>query len=529
MYRRLLSLLSVSLVVATACAPSAAPTTPNAPTAASNSGAPAPTQKPAVEQKLTVGISNIVNTLDQHAQIGLNGRRYDIFDPLIMPDDYGVPKPGIATSWKTTDPTTWVFTIRTDMKFHDGTMLTAEDVKYSYDRAVDPARKLAMATRLSNLESTAAPDAKTVTVKTKQPDPLLLKRLMTVAIVPKAYTERVGDVEFGQKPIGTGPFKVKEWKPNDSLTLVAFDENPLRKPILRELTFRQIVEPSAKIAGLQTGDLDYIQLIPIDQADRVKQAGFELLISKGGASYGFTVDPVYNDGPVDGPTASKLVRQALNYAVDKEAIAKNVYKGLTKPEAQLAQETTFGYNPNLKPYPYDPKKAKELLAQAGYPNGFKTKIETYAAVAEGGAMALLIQQNLKDVGIEAEIANLEAAVWRDKFYNIQPRAPIYFVPLNNSPFWDADASIVWFWGKNESNRHYNNPEFNAAYEASRSELDPDKRKALLQKALAVMYEDPPFLWVVSSVGISAYNPKKVKGFVADAVEEQRYDRLEKIG
>jgi peptide/nickel transport system substrate-binding protein len=195
----------------------------------------------------------------------------------------------------------------------------------------------------------------------------------------------------------------------------------------------------------------------------------------------------------------------------------------------LAQEVTFGYNPNVKPYPYDPAKAKQLLAEAGYASGFKTKMETATVLAEIQPMALLVQQNLKDVGIEVEIATLETAVWRDKFYNLQPRAPIYFIPLNNSPFWDADASLNWFWSKNTSNRHYNNPAFDAAYEASRVEIDVNKRRDALQRAIAVMSEDPPFLWMVSSAGASAFNPKKLKGFVPGAVEEPRYDLLEKIG
>src|SRR5262249_3595735 len=146
--------------------------------------------------------------------------------------------------------------------------------------------------------------------------------------------------QFGVAPIGSGPFKVKEWKPNDSLSLVAFDEHPFRKPILRELTIKYVPEASARVAGLKTGGLDQTNSIPLHQVDGLQALGMTINNSSAGASYGFSIDPVLNDKPIDAPTVNLKVRQAINYAVDKESIAKNVFRGQTKPEAQLAQEPT---------------------------------------------------------------------------------------------------------------------------------------------------------------------------------------------
>jgi peptide/nickel transport system substrate-binding protein len=515
-----LTLTFVSLLALVACTPSPPP--------APASGVA--TTQPAVEQTATIGMSSLANTLDPHAQLGVNGRRYDLYDCLVLPDPKGEPQPAIATAWKTLDDNTWQFTIRSDMKWHDGTPLTAGDVKFSFDRALDPARKLVASSRLTTIDSVSVGDPTTILIKTKAPDPVMLRRLAQFSIVPQAYLDRVGDQVFANKPVGSGPFQLKEWVPGDHITLTAFSEHPFRKPILKEFTIKQIPAASARVAGLQTGALDYANAIPLDQVDLLKNAGFETVVATAGVSIGYFMDTVHNDQPIGSPTADRRIRLAINYAVDKDTIAKQIYHGYTKPEGQLAQSETFGYDPNISPFPYDPAKAKQLLADAGYANGFKVIMESGVSTPELQPMALAVQQNLRDVGIDVEIQVLaDSGVMRDKFYNIQPRAPLFAIPLNNSPFMDADASINWFWSKNVSNRHYNNPDFDRVYEASRSELDTAKRRTLLQQALGILHDDPPFLYVVSSAQSDLYAPKRLKGASIGVESELRFDKLEKIG
>jgi peptide/nickel transport system substrate-binding protein len=294
------------------------------------------------------------------------------------------------------------------------------------------------------------------------------------------------------------------------------------------VTIRHVPEPSARVAGLRTGELDLADTIPIDQADGLKSAGFNIIQIDAGNSTGFWIDTVTGDRPRTTPVANKLVRQALNYAIDREPMVKNIYKGYTKVEqGQPIQPETFGYHPNLKPYPFDQAKAKQLLAQAGYANGFKIKAEgLFGQSQESNASILYIQDQLKQVGVELEIVNLaEYAVFRDKFYGVQERGDLFAPGLINTPAMDADFSLVWFWsGQTAGTRHYNNPEFDRWYVASTTEMDETKRKEAIWKALEVFHEDPPWLFALQGTALWAYNGK-VKNAERRTDREQRFDRL----
>ncbi|MCS7002959.1 MAG: ABC transporter substrate-binding protein, partial [Dehalococcoidia bacterium] len=451
-HRRTIASLAVAAMILAACAPTAPQ-----PTGGTTSAQPQ--LRPPAEQRLTMAVNGLVATLDQHFQIGQNGRRFDIFDPLLLPNERGEPGPGVATSWRLVNDLTWQFTIRQDMRWHDGQPLTVDDVKFTFDRATNRSLQLGITSRVATIESTRIVDRQTVEIRTLEPDPILLRKLMIVAIVPQHYLERVGAQQFGVQAIGSGPFRVREFRSGELLVLTAFDEHPFRKPTLREVVIRNVPEASARIAGLQTGEVDIATLLPVEQADRLRQQGFAVSVGNAGASIGYYMQTVNGDQPVTGPMASRLVRQAINYAVNKEIIAQQIYRGFTRPESQVAQPETFGFNPNLQPYPYNPQRARELLAQAGYPNGFSLRIENATVLAEFQPIALLIQQNLRDVGITAEIITLaDISLWREKFNGRAPRAELFSVPLNNSPAMDADFSLQWFWSRNLA-RIYNNPEF----------------------------------------------------------------------
>ncbi|MCS6800473.1 MAG: ABC transporter substrate-binding protein [Chloroflexota bacterium] len=513
-------MIAVALLLA-GCAPSA-PASPagRAPDAAS-----------AVDQTLVVATSTLSGPLDPNANLPVN-RMYDMFDNVVMLDvRTGDPLPAIATSWRVLNPTTWQLVIRPDLTFHDGTRLTARDVKFTFDRSMDPSLRLALGTRLTTVDRVELVDDLTLNVITKAPDPILLRRLTTMSVVPEHYISRVGNEQFALSPVGSGPFRFKEFVPNDRLVLTGYPDHPFRKPKLRELTIRAIPEASARVNGLLTGEVHLAYFIPIDQYDRIRERGMAAQVTNFGTSLGFWMDTVSGDRPVDSPLADKRVRQAINYAVDKESIAKQIFRGLTQPEAQLAQPVTFGYDPTLKPYPYDPAKARALLAEAGYANGFKLRAETTVAIAEFVPIGLLIQQNLRDIGIDLEfIPMTDQAAWTDKVYGRQPRADLFGIPLQNSPAMDLDFSISWFWSKQPpATRHYNNPEFDRYYEPSRTEMDPEKRRQLLQRASAVLLEDPAWLFLVPSATVRGYDPKKVDLGTLGGDGGIRFDQVSRIG
>jgi peptide/nickel transport system substrate-binding protein len=216
----------------------------------------------------------------------------------------------------------------------------------------------------------------------------------------------------------------------------------------------------------------------------------------------------------------------MNYAIDKDSLVKNVYKGLTKPEqGQVLQSTTVGFNPNVKPYPYDVAKAKSLLAQAGYPNGFNMKIEVYNTSPELEPTYLFVQNQLKDVGINADLhLSADSAYFLDRWYGRVARPNMLTVSLLNSPAMDADFALVWFKGNgtDTNQRFYQNPDFDAAYTASTTELDPAKRSDLLQKAVSVMNDDPPYLFLVEGFDIWAASPK-IDNLIARGDQEPKFE------
>ncbi|MFN8533076.1 MAG: ABC transporter substrate-binding protein [Dehalococcoidia bacterium] len=493
---RLFSRLVVLLtVVGMACAPSAP-----------GGSVPVPEAKPAVPQRFVWGSASFVPTLHPFISIQGSQRRFDIYDTVLAQNADGSVGPAVATSWRTVDPLTWEFKIRQDLRFHDGVAMTAEDVKFSIERANDPAKKYAISGRLGTFGQTTIVDPTTVRVGTKTPDPLFPKRIMLISILPKAYLERVGDDGFQNAPIGTGPFRVAEWKEQGHLTVVAMPEHPYRKATLTQATIRFIPEPSARQAGLRTGDLDYADAIPLEQGPAFQSAGFKLLAYDSGSSAGYTMDTVILDQPTPLPTRDKRVRQAINYAVDKDSIAKNIYRGYTKPEqCQLVQPETFGFNPRLKPYPYDPAKAKQLLAAAGYPNGFKLELRGQRTSAEAEPLALFVQSQLKDVGIEVEYQVIDPSTYRDLFYGDRTRPGLFVHGLTNRPAFDADFALTWFSGTNVGGtRHYDNAEFDRAYLASQQEMNEARRLELLQKALEIFCEDPPYLFLVQLASMAVH-------------------------
>lgn len=524
----LASTLGILLVVVTACAP-AQPSPANSNLPAAPAAPQQPTAAPQVPQTLVWASGTQMPTLHPFMTAAGTQRRYDIYDMLVSLSPEGKPEPMVATSWKLVDDTTWQFTIRTDVKFHDGTPVTTEDVAFSYNIAKDPGRKYSITTRAKTFDKAEAINATTVQVKTLAPDPIFLRRAALISILPKHYLEKVGDDKFGQEPIGSGPFKVKEFVQDDHLILEGVMDHAFRKPTLTKVTIKYITDATARMAGMRTGDIDFTENWPIQQIKAATDAGLKLISITAGQSRGYWVDTVVKDQPTTAVTRDKRVRQALNYAIDKDAIVKNIYGGQTKVEqCQPIQPETFGFNPNLKPYPYDPAKAKQLLTEAGA-IGATLTIEAQRTQPEYDQMNLFVQSQLNAVGLNVKIETLgDYAIFRDKFYGIQPRSELFPPGLNNKPLMDADGALTWFSSEQPLGaRHYDNPEFERLYQLASTEMNEAKRLDYLQKALAVFCEDPPYLFTVQSVQTWAYSPK-ITGFVKRVDGEPRLDQLRRV-
>ena len=295
----------------------------------------------------------------------------NIFDGLVTRTPDGQVVPEIAESWEQPDPTTYIFRLRRGVRFHDGRPLTAEDVVFTFQRILSPTgldgRQSPRLGLLGPLREVEALDDYTVRMKLASPSPVFLQLLVHTQIVPKHYIEQVGLQGFTRHPVGAGPFKFVQGRLDGDIVLERFDDYyggspdlpPVGPPPLRRVVFRMMPEPGARVAALLSGEVQIIHEVPPDAVPQLERSpGVQVKVAPGTRLYAIEL----NNRRLTDPR----VRQALNYAVDWETILRELYRGYAHRVATAMLPSGFGYDPSLKPYPYDPDRARELLREAGY-------------------------------------------------------------------------------------------------------------------------------------------------------------------
>ena len=370
---------------------------------------------------LTIALPSHAPTLDPHMHFERVGVLVNInmFDSLLHRSPKLEYEPGLATSWKALNDTTWEFKLRRGVKFHNGEPLTAEDVKYSFDRVTEPGKEKKKSPQYGNIRAikeVRIVDPDTIHIATDKPFPLLLERLVYFCIVPKKHIEKVGDDAFGASaPVGTGPWKFVEWKRDQYIRLEAFDGYWRGKPPFKYLVVRAIPEVATQIAEIKTGGVDLIRSVSADILPELK-AHPQTYVSSAPI---LRVHQVEFDMRVP-PFDKKLVRQAANYAIDKQALIQKIMGGLGTQVATVVQPPAFGFDPEVKPYPYDPKKAKALLAQAGYPNG--VDITIHSAFTEFRPVFEAMAQMLTEAGIRTTAKIWDPGPAYNKFFQGEGKA-----------------------------------------------------------------------------------------------------------
>lgn len=434
-----------------------------------------------------------LNSLDPARQVSTPDSNVgiQIFDSLYYWNNKGEPSPRLALSHKLVNDTTWEFKLRKGVKFHDGSPFTAKDVKFSIERMADPQTKAGFLSFYNTIKEVKIINEDTVQILTKTPDPLLLKRLcLLMYILPSDLVQKQGADTFFQKPIGSGPWKFVSWSRNDRLILEANTSYWGGAPKQSGLVFRPVPEVSARIAELQTGNADIITSIPPFLLARLKSAPNVTVhpMQTGRAMW------VYINAMKDGPLKNKKVRQAMNYAIDKESITKNILLGSAAPCAVGITPLHFGYDPSLKPYPYDPAKAKKLLSEAGYPNGFKVEFNTpngkYLMDKE---ISEAIAKMLNAVGIQTDLKVLEWATHMQIIIGqrLQGLALSGFANLLS----DADATLSLFYTPGSASSYFNSPSLTDKINKARSTMDSKKRLTLYKQIQAELYDEAPMIYL----------------------------------
>ena len=325
---------------------------------------------------LVVALVAHAPTLDPHMHFERVGILVNVnmFDSLLHRNTKLEFEPSLATSWKAVSDTQWEFKIRKGVRFHNGDIMTAEDVKYSFDRVLDPKKKSPQYGNIRAIKDVRVVDPETIVITTDKPFPLLLERLTFFCIVPKKHVEAVGDQAFGTTAaVGTGPWKFVEWKRDQLIRLEAFDQHWRGKPPFRQLIFRAIPEVATQVAEIKTGGVDIIRNVSADLVPELK-TNPQTYVSSTPILRVHSVELDMRVAPFD----KKAVRQAANYAIDKQTVVQKLMASLGRPVATTVQPQAFGYDPEVKAYPSDPKKAKELLTQAGYANGVDVTLHSAA-------------------------------------------------------------------------------------------------------------------------------------------------------
>jgi peptide/nickel transport system substrate-binding protein len=464
---------------------------------------------PAHGRELRIGVASHVQSLDaQEATSNAQAQiLYNIFDTLIERDNYAAPLkfvPGLATSWKMVSPTSMELKLREGVVMHDGTIMDADDVKFSLERVFnpkDPRFKAAQGRFFYNFKSVDVVDEHTVRVNTYRPDPLMETLLSerNAGITSKEYVERVGNDAAALKPVGSGPYKVESLKPNEEAVLVRHERFRGERPPYDKLVYIRIPEVAARITALVNHEVDFITNVPPDQEAAVKQVpGFKVV------GYAIPIFHIWVINMSHPMMKSPDLRKALNLAIDREKLVQALWAGKGKaPRAhQFAEYGEPMYMPDLDFYRYDPAEAKRLLAKAGY-KGEPIEIVFFPQYyLYGDLAAQAVADMWKKVGINVKLRQSEP------FFSGADHTKVMMQPWSNPLYYPDPMGVFdthWSaksWVSAKGLWKPSSPEWAATYEKARFALDPIERRNAYRKLLALA--DKESGWVMLYQPYEAY-------------------------
>ena len=422
----------------------------------------------------------------------------NVMDYLCETKPSGELIPGLATEWKLSpDKLSLEFTLRKGVKFHSGDPLTTEDVLFSYNRIKEKTR----APEFRWVKGIEAIDDYTFKVLFTRPDVLFLKS-RGFPIGSKKYYERVGEDRFIKEVIGTGPYKVKDWKAGSYLDLERFDDYWGKKPEIQKVRFRFVSEGTTRVSMLQAGEADMITSTPYPMVDTLEQAGYKTVKLPAHP----TTQVQFQALNPNVPWYDKRVRLAIAHAIDGDAIVKNLFHGI--PERVWLSPWEVGYDPDLKLYEYDPEKSKKLLAEAGYTKGFEMPLYYWAGRTTGQketteAVALY----LNAIGIKCNIIGWEPVKMieaiRTKWHG---KKDAVYVGVATPPIANQVDPVnglrTSYWSESTISL-YDNPELDKVFLQAIQEFDDAKRAELIKKALRIIREDVATVPIWANVSVYA--------------------------
>jgi peptide/nickel transport system substrate-binding protein len=415
------------------------------------------------------------------------GNWQHVIEPLVELDYTKKTWVGVlADSWQFRS-NRWIFKLKKGIRFHNGDTFTSKDVVFSVEKMRDVKGGSLQASNFKEVVEIETPDDHTVVFVTKEPLAVFLDRLRNRFIVSKAVGDKYGD-QLYQHLVGTGPYKFVSFQRGGNLVFTRNDDYWGGKATIKEVVFRKITEDAARLAALESGQADFINAVPVHEVARLQHLP-RVRVDKieGLEMYFLMMNVAYK------PFDNKLVRQAVNWSVDAPAIVKNIFDGIGYPVDGPVGPHVIGADPKLKRYPYDPQRAKQLLAKAGYPNGCDVPLYYSAGrYPKDREVCQAVAAQMVKGGFRVELISQEWALfWGQEGVN-GGKLPFYY--NNRGSLSDADTIYDQYFRTGTTKRcNYSNPEFDKLIDEEQKIPDIKKRIALLQRAGKILMDDAPFV------------------------------------
>jgi peptide/nickel transport system substrate-binding protein len=438
------------------------------------------------------------------------------FDGLTFLDADGRTQPWLATEWVLVDDTTWRFRLRKGVRFSNGEPFDAHAVQTSVDNVLFGygAGNLVRHSLLPTVSGARVIDDHTIEITTYSPDPLLPRRLAQFYPLPPKYFAEVGPRGFARAPVGTGPFMVTSWEVGIVRTRV--NPHAWNPPRVDGVDFVEIPDITARRQAIESRQVHLAQYLAPDDVRDLEPLGIRTIQAP---------EPrirlivfIVREGS---PLRSVLVRRALNHAVNREAIVKYLLAG-APVATQVGIRAMEGFDTSLEPFAYDPARARELLAQAGYPDGLSLTMEVLATTNTDRLVFEAVAADLAEAGVKVELRTVEFERWRANLLSGNWKGDMYTWSAAIGPLFDI--SRIWEYMSCDRPRPpFCQPEISRLIEARTSEMDPVRRAELMARANALLQEDPPaiLLHELTAVhGLRGIDNYEVHNLVV------RWDRLE---
>ena len=495
-------------------------------------------------QTLTVGVRGGPESMDPH--YSALGPQADaakhIFDPLVWTGDDLQLEPGLATSWEPIDDDTWEFELREGVTFHDGSAFTAEDVKFSIERIPDVTGPTTTEIYVRRVEEVEIIDDHTLHIHTDGPAATLPYDFVRLFIVSAdaAADYSTGETSAegfnsGEATVGTGPFEYVSWEPKGSLVLERYEDYWRGPAPWERVIRREISDDASRLAALKAGDVDVVNYVSsADYLALENDSEIDTYIGESVYVMNLQLDQrdetprVYakDGGELDeNPFQDPRVREAIDLAIDRETMVEIVLEGLGTPANQLMPDDFFGSSDDIPEKPYDPERARALLDEAGYPDGFEMDLYcTNDRLPGDGAICEGLGQMFAQVGIDTNVnaisksvyfpaqARKEYSAFMNGWGTLTGEASYTLGSLAHSP--DPDVNMGAF------NRiEYENPEVDRLMQAGAQELDADKRRALFEEAMELTVADRAYIPIVVLQTVWAARNDTVASITPRADEE----------